>query len=123
MGKVIWTDKAEKHLKSIYEYISNDSETYAARFVESLIRATSKLERFPRIGRVVPEFEDTDFDFREVIYRGYRIIYQINKKNIEILAVINSRRDLEKTFKEEYTALLQKFNVEYDERYVLKDIE
>ena len=102
MGKVIWTDKAVKHLKSIYEYISNDSETYASRFVESLIRATLKLEKFPRIGRIVPEFEDTDFNFREVIYRGYRIIYQINKKNIEILSVINSRQDLESTFRKEW---------------------
>ena len=100
MGKVIWTDKAVKHLQSIHEYISNDSETYANRLVESLVRATLKLEKFPRTGRIVPEFEDTAFDFREVIYRGYRIVYEINKKDIEILAVINSRRDLEKAVRE-----------------------
>jgi addiction module RelE/StbE family toxin len=102
MGKVIWTDKAVKHLKSIYEYIANDSETYASRFVDSLVRATLKLEKHSRIGRIVPEFEDTEYDFREVIYRGYRIIYQINKKEIEILAVINSRRDLETAIREDW---------------------
>ena len=103
MGKVIWTDKAVKHLKSIYEYISNDSETYAHRFVNTLALATLKLEKFPRIGREVPEFEDTTFGFREVVYKGYRVIYHIvEKNNIEILAVISSRRDLEKALKEKW---------------------
>lgn len=103
MGKVIWTDKSVKHLKSIYEYIANDSETYANRFVDSLVKATIKLEKHPRLGRKVPEFEDTTFDFREVVYRGYRIVYHIEgKTTIEILAVISSRRDLEKAFKEKW---------------------
>ncbi|MCG2711666.1 MAG: type II toxin-antitoxin system RelE/ParE family toxin [Candidatus Omnitrophica bacterium] len=43
MGKVKWTEKAGSNLQAIHDYIAKDSKTYAARFIRSLIRATTKL--------------------------------------------------------------------------------
>jgi hypothetical protein len=38
--------------------------------------------------------------------------------------IINQEQHHKKrTFKEEYLELLNKFNVDYDERYILKDIQ
>ncbi len=94
MGKIRWTEKASNNLLSIHEYISKDSPTYAARFVKSLIKATSKLEVMSLCGRIVPEFEK--YGFREVIYQDYRIVYRIKEgsKDVEILAVLHGARDL-----------------------------
>lgn len=59
------------------------------------------LKTMPRIGRIVPELKS--YDFREVIYRNYRIVYRIvDDENIEILSVLHSSRDFKKAFYEEW---------------------
>lgn len=101
MGKIRWTEKASSHLQSIHEYIARDSKTYATRFIRSLIKATTKLETMPRIGRILPELEN--YGFREVIYQNYRILYRIiDDEGVEILAVLHSARNFKKAFYEEW---------------------
>ncbi len=55
---------------------------FTIRFVKALINATLKLESFPYAGRMVPEFEHASLNIREVIYQGYRIIYQITPDQV-----------------------------------------
>ena len=101
MGKVKWTEKASSHLQTIHDYIARDSKTYATRFIRSLIKAATKLEAMPRIGRIVPELEN--YGFREVIYQNYRIVYRIiGDEYIEILAVLHSARNFKKAFHDEW---------------------
>jgi len=76
MVEIMWTEKAGKHLLSIYEYIATDSKIYAKRYIKSLVSSTDKLKRMPECGRNVPEF--ADYPFREIIFRNHRIIYKIN---------------------------------------------
>ncbi len=103
MGKVIWTEKASAHLKSIHDYIAEDSEVYATRFVKSLVGATSKLSVFPRAGRVVPEFANTPLNLREVIYQGYRIIYTFSvKEEVVIVTVAHGRENIIKNLTEDW---------------------
>ncbi len=101
MGRVTWSTKASLHLQAIHDYISSDSRFYAQRFVRSLIRATLKLEDQPRCGRIVPEFRA--HEFREVIYRGYRIVYRIasseDQGRVEILAVVHGARDMKRALR------------------------
>lgn len=93
---VEWSQKASSNLSKIYFYIAEDSPVYAKRFTESLIRKTeNQLSVVPNSGRKVPEFENTPLAFlREVVFKGYRIIYSIDK-SVTILTVINGRMDLE----------------------------
>ena len=100
--KIVWAEPAIADLESIHEYIARDSKTYAARFIKSLIVATVKLEKLPFCGRLVPEFEK--YEFREVIFRNYRIIYRVieNNLNVEILAVIHAARDIESVLKHDW---------------------
>ncbi|MDA8215833.1 MAG: type II toxin-antitoxin system RelE/ParE family toxin [Nitrospiraceae bacterium] len=101
MGKIRWAEKASSHLQTIHEYIARDSKIYATRFIRSLIKATTKLETMPRIGRVVPELEN--YGFREVIYQNYRIVYRITgDEDVEILAVLHAARNFKKAFYEEW---------------------
>ncbi len=89
-----WTLKSSTNLESIHDYIASDSGSafYAKRFVRALIQATRKLETFPRCGREVPELRS--FGFREVIHKGYRIVYRI--------AVVLGARDLLRFFREDW---------------------
>lgn len=88
--RVHWTQTALKHLLAIHEYISQHSPTYASRVVDRLTRSSEELARFPRSGRVVPEYESPDV--REIIQRPYRIIYRVKRDQIDILAVVHGAR-------------------------------
>ncbi len=102
MGKIRWTEKASSHLEGIFEYISRDSNWYAARYVKALIGATKRLETMPLSGRMVPELEDPEI--REVIYGNYRIAYRTAGiyQDIEILAVVHGARDMKQAICEEW---------------------
>ena len=90
--KVLWTENALKHLLDIYEYISQNSPTYATRMVDKLTRRSEQIANFPMSGREVPEYEAKDI--REVIEKPYRIIYRVNPDQIDILAVVHAARQL-----------------------------
>jgi toxin ParE1/3/4 len=95
VGKVISTEKASAHLKAIRDYIAEDPPVYAIRFTKALVKATVKLETFPMAGRLVPEFEQTSLNLREVIYQGYRIIYRLTHDlNAQIVTLAHGREDL-----------------------------
>jgi plasmid stabilization system protein ParE len=57
MVKVIWTEVALEDLKSIHEYTSKDSKPYADKFIEKLISRVDQLEKYPKSGRIAPEFD------------------------------------------------------------------
>jgi toxin ParE1/3/4 len=105
-AKIKWSERAAYNLNHIYDYIASDSQVYANRFVRALIRSTEKqLHTHNNSGRFVPEFVDTPFDFlKEVIYRGYRIIYNPTKapESITIIAVLNGRQDMLRNVKADW---------------------
>lgn len=60
-----------------------------------------KLRTMPHIGRIVPEL--VNYDFREIIYQNYRVVYRIvSNEDIEILAVLHVARNFKKSFYEEW---------------------
>jgi toxin ParE1/3/4 len=81
--KVIWTEKAEKQLDQIFEYIATDSSLYAHHTVGQIIEEAESIPSHPRKGRNVPEYEREDI--REVFHHPYRIIYLLKDETIEIL--------------------------------------
>ncbi len=87
-----WTDPALDALESIRDYIAKDSPYYARRFIEHLFETAGKLRDHPRMGRQVPE-ADRD-DVRELIYRGYRIIYRTRPDQVQVVTVIHGSRNL-----------------------------
>jgi toxin ParE1/3/4 len=63
-------------------------------FGYELISETDRLQEFPEIGRIVPEFANGTI--REIILRPYRILYRINheRKLCEIARIWHSARGL-----------------------------
>lgn len=82
--------EAKADLKEIQEYISKDSIYYANKTINEIINKTEYLLMFPYMGRKIPEFDNTNF--RELIYKSYRILYKVNS-NIYILNVFHHSRD------------------------------
>jgi len=70
---VIWSDEAADDLQSIAEYIERDSPRYVAAVVDKITALTRSLPKYPRLGRVVPEFEREDIRKRSMF--SYRVIY------------------------------------------------
>ena len=88
---VTWSQEAGENLVDIEEFIARDSVEHAVRFVDSLIDHTETiLADNPGSGRTVPEIGNPDI--RELIYRGYRIVYRLNGDRTEILTVFEGHR-------------------------------
>ena len=90
--KVIWTETALRDAESIKAYIEQDSGIYAIRVIEKIVEAVEDLILYPKMGRVVPEFNKKDI--REIIVYNYRIIYELQSHSITVLTIIHSARDL-----------------------------
>lgn len=87
MAQVRWTSQAIEDIESIAQFISQDSVHYASLFVSDILAAVERLESFPKIGRVVPEINDSAI--REIILGDYRIVYRFKKDVAEILTVFH----------------------------------
>jgi len=90
--KIEWTEPAILDLEDIRDFIRRDSKYYAARFVEKIIGAVESLQKFPKLGRNVPEAEEENI--RELLLHNYRIIYRVETDRILVLTIIHGARDL-----------------------------
>ena len=90
---VRWSEPALEDMEGIRDYIAKDSTFYAQQFIERIFDAAKNLEKFPELGRTVPEAEETE-NVRELIFQGYRIIYLHQPEHIYIVAVMHGSRDL-----------------------------
>jgi toxin ParE1/3/4 len=53
MVKLIWTEVAIEDLKSIHDFIAQDSKVYAERLIEKIILRVDQLSDYPQSGRIV----------------------------------------------------------------------
>ena len=90
--KIEWAEPAQLDLEGIRDYIKRDSEYYATRFVEKIIEVVESLEKFPEMGRSVPEAEEENI--RELFFYNYRIMYRVETERILILTVMHGAQDL-----------------------------
>jgi toxin ParE1/3/4 len=94
--EVIWAGVAENDLKDIIEYIATDSPTEALKILNNIKQKVSSLYTLPERGRLVPELQDQGIlIYRELIVPPWRIIYRLAKMKIYVLAVLDSRRNIE----------------------------
>lgn len=89
MTEVCWTPQAAEDLQAIYDFIERDSPHYAQVIVEDLLAAIDRMERFPLMGRHVPE--RLREDLRELIKPPYRIVYRVGEV-ILILTIFRASR-------------------------------
>lgn len=100
MAEIIWAPSSLKDIKLIAEYIGSDSELAASNMVRLFFEKVKILERYPLIGKPVPEIKVNNL--REILVSRYRIIYEIfSQDEVHILSVHHQSRLLKNnpTFK------------------------
>ena len=94
--QVLWSHTAQQDLTEIIEYIAQDSIGDALAILLKLETKAALLITLPNRGRVVPELLHTGISqYRELISAPWRIVYRVENKQVMIMAVLDSRRDLQ----------------------------
>ena len=88
---------AERDLMGIYRYVAaHDSVGKADMLLDHIEAAISRLGSMPRRGHAPHELERIDvFEYREIVCKSYRIIYQILDRGVFIHCVLDGRRNLQ----------------------------
>jgi toxin ParE1/3/4 len=90
MVEIRWSTDALDDLESITSYIEQDSPEKACDLVSAIFEKVEMLKDFPHLGRIFSERNDERI--REIIYKNYRIVYEIKSNFIEILIVTHGSR-------------------------------
>ena len=94
---VAFIQEAEDDLFDIYGYIlNNDSRAHAEYVLLKLQEACVSLDEMPERGHIPPELERLGIiEFKEIHFKPYRIIYEIEKRTVFIHCILDGRRDLQ----------------------------
>lgn len=94
--KVIWVPTAEEDLIEIIEFISADNPSAARNIFQRIQTKARASESLSVRGRVVPELRNLGvYVYHELIVKPWRIIYKTDKEKIFVMAVLDSRRELQ----------------------------
>lgn len=94
--------EAEEDLFRIYQYVaSTDSPGKAETLYESIKQTILSLDFQPTRGHVPPELERLDVrEFLEILYKPYRIVYQILEMDVFVHCIFDGRRHLDDILRE-----------------------
>ena len=91
-----WTSTARFDLEDIIEYIAQENVNATLDVLDRIENRAAKLADLTQRGRLIPELLDTGIShYRELIESPWRIIYRQIDQTVYIVAVLDSRRDLE----------------------------
>jgi plasmid stabilization system protein ParE len=88
--EVIWTKQAIQMVNEFVDYIAQDNYSTAEQWALELMSKTDKLAYYPRLGRIVPEYDEETL--REILVGNYRLPYRIKDDGIYIEAVWHVRQ-------------------------------
>ena len=95
--RVRLTRGAKVDLRSIEAYLEgNGGSAVAQSFLRDMLETVAKLEILPERGSIPAEVQSLNFkNIRQLSRRPYRIIYQVVNGKVNILMVVDGRRDVE----------------------------
>lgn len=94
--KVEWTRVAERDLERIVEFIAAQSMQAAMDAAERIENVAESLYLFPMRGHIVPELERLGLhDWLELSARPWRVVYRVRQRRVQVVAVIDARRNLD----------------------------
>ncbi len=91
--RVVWAPLALERALEQATYIARDKPGAAEKWLDQLFDVVAQLEGLPELGRVLPELGNPAF--RELDFRGYRVIYQLETGRVSVLTVRHGRRLLD----------------------------
>ena len=90
--KIVWTLRSREDLRDIAAFIAKDNPPAALKLGDLIFARVDTLEKFPELGRVVPERNQPNL--REIVVKNYRVVYRVRHKDklLEILRVWHGAR-------------------------------
>jgi toxin ParE1/3/4 len=89
--KVEWSARAQQEVTDIAQHKAQFDSEAAFGWVNRIYDASYEPERFPEMGRMIPELQNPAL--REIIFeKQYRMMYRVTAETIEILAVRHGRQ-------------------------------
>ena len=93
---VAWAQVAVHDLERIVDFIIDEAPLNARKVVARIERAAASLATLPTRGRVVPELRWHGIDrYQELQVPPWRLVYRVEREEVIVLAVLDSRRGLE----------------------------
>ena len=102
MGKsaryeVVVTAGAEEDLQSLYDYLAEfDSVTKADLVLGRLLQLAEDLAELPERGTHPRELAEVGIrDFRQCVFKPYRLIYRVTGRKVVIYLIADGRRNMQ----------------------------
>jgi addiction module RelE/StbE family toxin len=89
------TANAKKDLREIISYIARDNPITAVKILEKIESKMNTLDHFPYRGGYVPELLKRNIKDWQLLESPWRIIYKIDKDVVNVLLIIDSRRNVQ----------------------------
>lgn len=91
------TAGAEQGLKELYEYvIANDGLAHAEKLLNNLVSLADSLSSNPLRGAVVKELAELGItEYRQLLFKSYRLIYRLQDNSVYIYLIVDGRRDMQ----------------------------
>ena len=86
-----WTGKALSDLERLYEFLAPVNKRAAARTVQSLAAAPTRLLEYPHLGEKLDEFGPRQV--RRLLVGNYELRYEIQESTIYILRIWHTREN------------------------------
>lgn len=95
--EVLLTEGAEQDLEAIHDYISEFDCVANANFVlDELMAVVESLSTFPERGSYPKELVGLGIkEYRQTIFKPYRVIYRITGSQVIIYLIADGRRDMQ----------------------------
>ena len=91
MMELKWTSKALSDLVRLYDFLAPVNKQAAARIVQSLTAAPTRIKEYPRIGEKLEEFEPREV--RRILVKHYEMRYEIRESKIYMLRIFHTREE------------------------------
>ena len=94
--QILVSVEAEKDIEDIFDYIAKkDSPENALYVLDMLENLILSLDENPERGHYPPELSRQGIkEYREIIFKPYRVIYEILNKKVIIHLCVDGRRDI-----------------------------
>ncbi len=89
--RIRWTPRAALLLEDIGRRLAEESPSAAAKLVADLLEAAESLTTLSDRGRRVPELKGNEY--RELLFRDYRLVYRVSVEDVVVIALIHGARD------------------------------
>ena len=95
--EVLLTEGAELDLEAIHDYISEfDCVANANYVLDELMNIVESLSRFPERGSYPKELVSLGIkEYRQTIFKPYRVIYRVTGSQVIIYLIADGRRDMQ----------------------------